>query len=139
MYFPIIDSLQYGERVIAGANLEVDIHARGLTFKATDKIIPAPSECDTPLDMLRSDQKCLVRWSYSMQMPNHYSDVTAFAGVTIHPQIELLGKPDDFEFLASEDNNCRHVGSLWTYEQAFIAGQHVRAWWQKREDDAQAK
>ena len=136
MYLPIVDSLQYGDRVIPSADLDTERHARGLAFRAKDKIIIAPSECDTPLDMLRPDQKCFVRWSYSMQMPKHYSDVTAFTGVTIHPQIELLGKPDGFEFLASEDNNCRHVGSVWTYEQAFIAGQHVRVWWQEPEDAA---
>lgn len=128
-YFPVVDSLQYGTYSIPVGQINSANHERGITFSPKAAIVIAPSECDTPLDMLRVDQKCFVRWSYSMQMPRDYSDVTAFSGVTINPQIELLGKPDDFEFFASEDNSCRHVGSTWVYEQAFIAGQHVRTWW----------
>jgi hypothetical protein len=65
-------------------------------------------------------------------MPEMYSDVTAYAGMTIHPVIELIEKPYDLDFWASETSCCKHVGNVWTYEEAFVAGQHLRTWWRPR-------
>ncbi len=127
-YSPQITALQYGDNVVDLRELTRDQHERGFTFVPKKWVTIASSQCDIPLDQLRPDQKCFVKWSYTMEMPEHYSDVTAFTGVTINPALELLGA-DGFDFTASEDNNCRHVGSMWMYEQAFVAGQHVRTWW----------
>jgi hypothetical protein len=127
-YLPQVNALQYGDHAVELPDLNREDHERGVTFTPKKWMTIVPSQSDVPLDSLRSDQKCFVRWSYSMEMPEHYSDVTAFTGVTINPTLELLGA-EGFEFSASEDNNCRHVGSTWVYEQAFVAGQHVRTWW----------
>ena len=129
IYNPQFESLQYGDHVINGDEIDKEITKTSITFAPKASVTIAPSEANAPSDLLRKDQQCMVRWSCSIEMPEHYSDVTAYTGVTVHPMIELVEKPPDLDFFASEDNDCSHVGSTWTYERAFVAGQHIRAWW----------
>jgi hypothetical protein len=80
---------------------------------------------------LKEDQKCVVRWAYTIEMPRYYSDVTSFGGVTINPTFELTEKPPNLSFWADMED-CDHAagGLTWQYNRAFIGGQHLRVWWQ---------
>jgi len=131
-YNPTFESLQFGDDVFTPETIKVATIKTTVTF-SPDKIFSInASDANAPADILRPDQQCLIRWSYRMEMPERYSDVTAYTGMTVYPVIELLAKPVDLDFWASEDNNCKHVGDTWTYERAFVAGQHLRAWWRPR-------
>ena len=66
-------------------------------------------------------------------MPDEYSDITAFAGTTVDPVIQLDDKPEDLEFL-SPGEGVEHIehGRRWKYKRPFLQGQHVRVWWHQR-------
>jgi hypothetical protein len=133
MYLPVVISLQYGKHSIA----LVDLHRETLTggvrfFRPKAYVWISSSDSNVAPENLRDDQMCLVRWAYQIEMHEYYSDVTAFGGLTVNPVLELVDKPVNFDFWASEDNDCKRVGRIWAYERAFVAGQHVRAWWRPK-------
>ncbi len=129
VYNPTFESLQFGDETFTPVTIKSETIKTTATFWPDKTVQIVGSEANAPADLLRPDQQCSVRWSYRMEMPDRYSDVTAYTGMTIYPVIELLAKPADLDFWASEDNSCKHVGNTWTYEQAFVKGQHLRAWW----------
>jgi hypothetical protein len=136
MYSPAVTSLQYRKLSLGARDLKEETLAGGVRcFSGRKRIRIAPSDAHTALENLREDQFCFVQWAYQVEMPVYYSDVTAFSGMTVNPILELVDKPDDFDFWASEDNRCVRLGRTWTYDQAFIAGQHVRAWWRPTDRD----
>jgi hypothetical protein len=133
MYSPRVTSLQYRKHCVLAADLIEETLAGGVKhFRPKKQVKISPSEATAAIENLREDQVCAVRWEYQIEMREHYSDVTAFGGMTIDPTLELIDKPNDLEFWASEDNSCKHVGSTWTYEQAFVGGQHIRTWWRPK-------
>jgi hypothetical protein len=133
MYFPAVLSLDYGNYSLRGDELTTETEVGGVKgFAPKSYVWIQASDATTAIEGLSSEQVCVVRWAYQIEMPEYYSDVTAFGGMTINPRIELLDKPDNFEFLASEEPPCKHVGSTWTYERAYVAGQHLRVWWRPK-------
>jgi hypothetical protein len=142
MYSPKLVSVQYRDQVLRLDDIpkETDDH-KGVHWKPK-KIIPlVPSEAATAIDDLKDNQRCDVRWDYSVEMRDYYSDVTSFGGVTINPEFELLELPPNLEFLADINDCNRQDGSgIWRYQRAFIAGQHIRVWWKPlAENDAPAE
>jgi hypothetical protein len=132
IYSPKILSLQYSKYTIDPAQLERKVESTGvITFRPAEYVAITESKASTAMENLQPDQHCLVRWVEQLEMPDTYSDVTAFSGMTVFPVIELTNA-DGFDFFASEDNDCEHVGQTWQYKRGFVAGQHVRAWWRPR-------
>jgi hypothetical protein len=133
MYSPRVTSLQYGKQSVPTRDLNEETLVGGVRSYCPKKRVGiSPSEANAAIENLRDDQVCLVQWAYQIEMREHYSDVTAFGGMTVNPVLELVDKPEDLDFWASEDNSCKQVGRTWTYEQAFVGGQHVRAWWRPK-------
>jgi hypothetical protein len=133
MYSPKVSSLQYGKHSVTATDLTEETLAGGVrSFCPTKRVRISPSDANAAIENLKDDQSCLVHWAYQIEMREHYSDVTAFGGMTVNPVLELVDKPEELDFWASEDNSCIHVGRTWTYDQAFVSGQHVRVWWRPK-------
>ena len=71
-----------------------------------------------------------MTWTYSLVMPDRYSDITAFSGPAVNLQIQLLDPHDGIDFIV-ECDHMTHVpdSHTWDFKRAFIQGQHVRVWW----------
>jgi hypothetical protein len=142
MYSPRVLSVQYRDQVLRLDDIpkEIDDH-KGVHWKPKKRLSLVPSRAAAAIDDLKDNQRCDVRWEYSVEMRDYYSDVTSFGGVTINPEFELLEPLPNLEFLA-DMNDCDHQdgSSTWRYHSAFIAGQHIRAWWKPlAENDAPAE
>jgi len=79
------------------------------------------------------DEICAVTLRFTTVMPDEYSDITAFAGPTVDPVIQLDDMPEDLAFM-SPGEGVEHVenGRRWKYKRPFLQGQHVRVWWHQR-------
>jgi hypothetical protein len=88
------------------------------------------------LKPVRAGEKatCQVTWRYGLTMPEQYSDVTDLSEATMGATIQVESLPDELEFVSGGDSSLHHqAGSQsWYFDKAFIAGQHVRAWWYRK-------
>jgi hypothetical protein len=77
---------------------------------------------------------CRVTWRYGLTVPEQYCDVTDLDEATLGATLQVENLPEELEFVSGGDASVHHeVGSQsWYFEKAFIAGQHVRAWWFRR-------
>jgi len=77
---------------------------------------------------------CRVTWRYGLTVPEQYCDVTDLDEATLGATVQVESLPEEFEFVSGGDASVHHeAGSQsWYFEKAFIAGQHVRAWWFRR-------
>ncbi len=135
---PKATHLQFCGRVFDNTQIKTEKSSKTgvVSFTPPDEcegVTLRPSEAGTSVESLADDQKCFMRWQIACEMPEHYSDVVAFGAVVINPVIELISKPEDLEFHASEDD-CAHEqdGQSWRYKRAYVAGQHLRVWWKPK-------
>jgi hypothetical protein len=142
MYEPHFKSLRY-------RHIYIDDESQVRAFNQTTHVVKfapptevvdiEPSRALDSLESLDADQKCEVLWVTTLVMQEDYSDVISFGGVTVKPTIELLSKPENFEFEAVDNpdgvNKCEHAqgSSTWVYNRAFVRAQHVRVWWRPRQ------
>jgi hypothetical protein len=77
---------------------------------------------------------CQVTWRYRVSMPEQYCDVTDFGEATLGATLQLQNLPEELEFISGGDASLHHeAGSQsWYFDKSFIQGQHVRAWWFRR-------
>lgn len=77
---------------------------------------------------------CQVTWRYRVTMPEQYCDVTDFGEATLGATLQLQNLPEELEFVSGGDASLHHeLGSQsWYFDKSFITGQHVRAWWFRR-------
>ena len=77
---------------------------------------------------------CQVTWRYSIIVPEQYCDVTLLDEATLGATLQIEALPEELEFVSGYDASLHHeAGSQsWYFEKAFIAGQHLRAWWFRR-------
>jgi hypothetical protein len=76
---------------------------------------------------------CTVTWRYVAEMPEEYSDITAFGGATVNPVIQLEDIPADMDFICDgEGVEQLPGGKRWVFKRPFIKDQHVRVWWHRR-------
>jgi hypothetical protein len=98
-------------------------------------ITRVPSHALPPiiLNPVRAGEKaaCQVTWRYGLTVPEQYCDVTDLSEATMGATIQVESLPEELEFVSGGDASLHHqAGSQsWYFEKAFIAGQHVRAWW----------
>jgi hypothetical protein len=133
---PKFESLEFGDETFTTETIRTSTIKTIVAWWPEKTFQLAGSKANTPAELLRPDQQCYVRWTYVREMPEQYSDVIAYTGMTIYPMIELSAKPDGFDFWASDDNSCKHVGNTWKYEQAFVSGQHLRVFWRPKPKNA---
>lgn len=78
---------------------------------------------------------CQVTWRYGMIVPEQYCDVTELDEATLGATLQVETLPEEMEFVCGWDASLHHeAGSKsWYFEKAFIPGQCVRAWWNRRE------
>ena len=92
MYSPEVQSLAFGEMDLGASVLTRTITSSGVVCVAPKgngaRIVP--SEATAAIETLSKEQLCPVRWVYTVEMPNYYSDVTAFSRVTISPTLEVV-------------------------------------------------
>jgi hypothetical protein len=81
---------------------------------------------------------CQVTWRYGITAPDQYCDVTDLDEATLGATLHVESLPDELEFASGYDASLHHeAGSQsWYFEKAFIAGQHLRAWWFRRKPRA---
>lgn len=130
IYNPSAVSLECSGRRYAHGELQSTISEnRVVTFSIDKNVRITPSSALAPIETLKSDQFCSVRWEYTVEMPKYYSAVLAFVGVTVNPVVEVQ-ESEGFDVFATLDD-CVHApgGHSWAYNRAFIGGQHVRVWW----------
>ncbi|HXR15929.1 MAG TPA: hypothetical protein VN777_06920 [Terriglobales bacterium] len=134
MYNPVVIKLEYRDKTVV-PQMDEDEKTGVVSFMVNKKVKIAPSHATEALEQLTKEQYCDVRWEYRIEMPNYYSDVTAFVGITVQPTLEVLSSPSDLAFDAGNSDECAHAegGSTWEYKRAFVAGQHIRAWWKPRD------
>src|SRR6201997_2470297 len=77
---------------------------------------------------------CQVTWRYGLTVPEQYCDVTDLEEATLGATLHVEAIPEELEFVSGCDASLHHeAGSQsWYFERAFIAGQHLRAWWFRR-------
>jgi hypothetical protein len=77
---------------------------------------------------------CQVTWRYGLIVPEQYCDVTDLEEATLGATLHVEAIPEELEFVSGCDASLHHeAGSQsWYFERAFIAGQHLRAWWFRR-------
>jgi len=77
---------------------------------------------------------CQVTWRYGLTVPEQYCDVTDLDEATLGATLHVEAIPEELEFVSGCDASLHHeAGSQsWYFERAFIAGQHLRAWWFRR-------
>jgi hypothetical protein len=77
---------------------------------------------------------CQVTWRYGITVPEQYCDVTDLDEATLGATLQVETLPEELEFASGYDASLHHeAGSQsWYFEKAFIAGQHLRAWWFRR-------
>ena len=83
---------------------------------------------------------CQVTWRYGLIVPEQYCDVTDLDEATLGATLHVETLPEELEFVSGCDASLHHeAGSqTWYFERAFIAGQHLRAWWFRRKPAARA-
>jgi hypothetical protein len=81
---------------------------------------------------------CQVTWRYALTVPEQYCDVTDLDEATLGATLHVESIPEELEFVSGCDPSLHHeAGSQsWYFERAFIAGQHLRAWWFRRKPSA---
>jgi hypothetical protein len=88
------------------------------------------------LKPIRAGEKaaCQVTWRYGLTVPEQYCDVTDLDEATLGATLHVETLPEELEFVSGCDASLHHeAGSQsWYFERAFIAGQHLRAWWFRR-------
>jgi len=105
-------------------------------------ITRVPSHALPPVILrpVRTGEKaaCQVTWRYGLTVPEQYCDVTDLDEATLGATLQVESLPDELEFVSGGDGSLHHqAGSRsWYFEKAFIAGQHVRAWWFRRKPSA---
>jgi len=134
MYNPVLTKLEYGGKVTE-PDKQIDEKTGVVAFRVNEKVDIVPSHATDAREDLKKEQFCDVRLEYTVEMPKYYSDVTVFTGVTVQPTVEVSSVPEGFTFTASRGDECVHAegGSVWDYNRAFVAEQHVRAWWKPKE------
>jgi hypothetical protein len=132
MYCPRISSLQYRDYVRPKPQPSVSSETKVCEWKDFQSVKISPSLATAALEMLSPEQVCEVHWVYTIEMPEYYSDLTCFAGLTINPTLELESKPNDLCFYAALGEEFIHAadGLTWTYQRAYVEGQTLRVWWQ---------
>ena len=77
---------------------------------------------------------CQVTWRYSISVPEQYCDVTALDEATLGATLHVETLPEELEFVSGYDASLHHESGSqsWYFEKAFVAGQHLRAWWFRR-------
>jgi hypothetical protein len=77
---------------------------------------------------------CQVTWRYGLTVPEQYCDVTDLDDATLGATLHVETLPEELEFVSGCDASLHHeAGSQsWYFERAFLAGQHLRAWWFRR-------
>jgi hypothetical protein len=92
------------------------------------------------LKPVRAGEKaaCQVTWRYGLTVPEQYCDVTDLDEATLGATLHVETLPEELEFVSGCDASLHHeAGSqTWYFERAFIAGQHLRAWWFRRKPSA---
>jgi hypothetical protein len=92
------------------------------------------------LNPVRAGEKaaCQVTWRYGLTVPEQYCDVTDLDEATLGATLHVETLPEELEFVSGCDASLHHeAGSQsWYFERAFIAGQHLRAWWFRRKPPA---
>lgn len=101
-----------------------DIHLRRVTRSALPKVTLKPITID-------GKSVCQVTWRYRITMPEQYSDVTEFSEATLGATMHVEEMPDGLEFVSGGDTSLHHESGSqsWFFDRPFIAGQHVRVWW----------
>ena len=88
------------------------------------------------LKPLRAGEKaaCQVTWRYGLTVPEQYCDVTDLDEATLGATLHVEALPEELEFVSGCDASLHHESGSqsWYFERAFIAGQHLRAWWFRR-------
>jgi|SRR5579859_3791534 len=135
MYKPRLISLEFAGEVFPTTESH-NPKTGVISWEPTSSVTLHASGALDAIENLSTDRVCSVRWDYTMDMPENYSAVIAFGGVTINPMVRVIDVPDDFEFNASQEDGdeCRHMEKSRTseYGRAFIGGQHVRVWWRPK-------
>jgi len=77
---------------------------------------------------------CHVTWRYGITVPEQYCDLTDLDEATVGATLHVETLPEELEFVSGYDASLHHeAGSQsWYFDKAFIAGQHLRAWWFRR-------
>jgi hypothetical protein len=78
---------------------------------------------------------CQVTWRYGITVPEQYCDVTELDEATLGATLQVETLPEELEFVSGYDASLHHEADSqsWYFEKPFIAGQHLRAWWFRRE------
>jgi hypothetical protein len=140
IYKPVIESLQYGSLTLQAKELKFDPLPNGvlsLSLRKAQYCTILPSKARAAVESLAKEEVCAVRLSYVLDMPLEYSDVTAFANITINPTIEALDVPPGME-IDLGDRRVSSEGGLSQIDKAFIPGQHIRVWWRKSQNQLTA-
>jgi hypothetical protein len=132
MYEPEVQSLEHGHTVLKKDELKLTKEPSGVhTWRPSGKVRLSPSDPDAATEGLDGSQVCCVRWTHQITVPSNYTEVTSFAALTINPEIVLESKPELLEFHSGGGDDCQHTANsqTWLFRQAFVPGQHVRAYW----------
>lgn len=130
--------LEYG---IAGRKIHTfSDESLSSKVEASDELgvtrVPRTSLPPVILRPVRAGEKaaCRVTWRYGLTVPEQYCDVTDLDEATLGATLQVEALPEELEFVSGGDASVHHeAGSQsWYFEKAFIAGQHVRAWWFRR-------
>lgn len=106
MYSPTLLSLEYANKAYTPNDLQPEVSETGVvTFAPDKKVSIAPSNAAAPIEALDKDQRCFVKWEFTLDMPKNYSTVIAFTGVTVNPVVEVQGS-EEFEFKAATGKEC---------------------------------
>jgi len=92
------------------------------------------------LNPVRAGEKaaCQVTWRYGLTVPEQYCDVTDLDEATLGATLHVETLPEELEFVSGCDASLHHEpgSQSWYFERAFLAGQHLRAWWFRRKPQA---
>jgi hypothetical protein len=99
------------------------------------KRVPGGALPPVSLNPVRTGEKaaCKVTWRYGVTVPEQFCDVIGFDEATLGATLQVE-TPEELEFVTAGDPSMHHeTGSQsWYFDKAFIAGQHLSAWWFRR-------
>lgn len=139
IYKPTLESLRHGSQTYSGNAISPIDTATQRCWKPTELTLQ-PSEASAGPDSLTPDQFCIVRWVYTMEMPERYTTVVSFGAIVIEPEVRFDPLQElPLKFYANPDETCEHSegSSIWRYRRAFIKDQCIRVWWEPLGDSAQ--
>lgn len=103
-----------------------DVGNVGIHVKGLPKVVLCPKD-------QMPNELCTVTWRYTAEMPEEYSDISAFGGATINAVIQLEDLPPDMKFVCGGEGVERLPdGKRWVFKRPFVKDQHVRVWWGRK-------